>query len=62
MKYEDRKVCGLINLHTTTNPLRCPVKPRRAVKDADCMDCELFETYLNFKELSIQLRNSKNLE
>lgn len=55
MEYKDRKLCGLINLHSMTNRFRCPLEDERAIKGSSCDNCYLFETYLNFKEKSMEL-------
>lgn len=59
MKYEDRKLCGLINLHSITNRYRCPLKEDKAIKGTACYGCALFETYLEFKEKSMELLKEK---
>ena len=61
MEYKDRKICGLINLHSVTNRFRCPLKEDKAIKDSACDGCALFETYLKFREESMkQLKESEN--
>ncbi len=57
MKYKDRKICGLINLHSMVSELRCPHS--KAEKGASCEGCELFETYVKFKERSTEMRDNQ---
>ena len=57
MEYQNRKICGLINLHSTINSLRCPqIFDSKACKDSPCDGCELFEIYLKFRRKSIELK------
>lgn len=55
MEYKDRKLCGLINLHSITNRFRCPLSEEKAIKDSACDGCALFETYLEFKSESMDM-------
>lgn len=63
MKYEDRKLCGLINLHSGVPGLRCPqLFESKANKSSSCDGCELFEKYLSFRERSIELKEQNKCE
>lgn len=60
MEYTDRKICGLINLRSITPTLRCPqLFNSNAIKNSACDGCELFETYLRFKDRSMELRDNE---
>lgn len=60
MEYKYRKICGLINLHSMVPELRCSqVFDSMAGKNTPCDGCELFETYLKFKERSIEMRDNQ---
>lgn len=59
MEYTDRKICGLINLHSMTPILRCPqLFDSNASKNSACDGWELFETYLRFKDRSMELKDN----
>lgn len=60
MEYKDRKLCGLINLHSVTNRFRCPLKEDNAITNSTCVGCALFETYLEFKEKSMEQLKEHN--
>lgn len=58
MKYEDRKLCGIINSPTINSPtslnLRCPLNEDKAKRTAGCDGCELFEIHLRFRARSLE--------
>lgn len=60
MEYKDRKFCGLISLYSVTNRFRCPLKEYKAITNSACDGCALFETYLEFKEKSMELLKDYN--
>lgn len=63
MEYNKRKICGLINLHSLTNDLRCPqLFSDKSDKGTSCDGCSLFEEYLRFTKLSIELKEFEENE
>lgn len=57
MEYTERKICELLNFENDQEDLRCPqLFNSSAIIGSSCNGCQLFETFMKFKERSIEFR------